>query len=202
MRRFNDQIAHYAACHHDRRNIATHVVGVPVIVLAVAILLSRPPFELGGLTLTPAWLLLAASMAFYLALNLAYGVVIAALLALALWAAASTTALATPAWLACGLGLFVVGWAIQFLGHWYEGRKPAFVDSLVALLIGPLFLVTENRVRARAQQHPQARGRGARRPDPPGTQPGAGRVNAAALAWLPERGCVRMAERARADECG
>jgi uncharacterized membrane protein YGL010W len=37
----------------------------------------------------------------------------------------------------------VVGWAIQFIGHYYEGRKPAFVDDVVGLLIGPLFLAVE-----------------------------------------------------------
>jgi uncharacterized membrane protein YGL010W len=46
-------------------------------------------------------------------------------------------------WLAWGVGLFVVGWVIQFVGHAFEGRKPAFVDDLVGLLIGPLFLVAE-----------------------------------------------------------
>ena len=37
----------------------------------------------------------------------------------------------------------MVGWAIQFLGHYWEGRKPAFVDDLVGLLVGPLFLTAE-----------------------------------------------------------
>jgi uncharacterized membrane protein YGL010W len=143
MRNLTDQIANYAAYHRDRRNIATHFVGVPLIVLAVAILLSRPSFELAGVTLYPTWLVVAASVAFYLVLSVPYGLVMAVLLGLAAWAAGSFAALATPAWLAWGVGLFVVGWAIQFLGHWYEGRKPAFVDDLVGLLIGPLFLVTE-----------------------------------------------------------
>ena len=38
---------------------------------------------------------------------------------------------------------FVVGWVIQFVGHYYEGRKPAFVDDLVGLLVGPMFVVAE-----------------------------------------------------------
>lgn len=143
MRTLTDQIANYAAYHRDRRNIATHFVGVPMIVVAVAILLSRPSFEIAGLALNPAWLVVAASVAFYLLLSVPYGLAMAALLGLALWAAHATAMLATGTWLALGIGLFVVGWAIQFLGHWYEGRKPAFVDDLVGLLIGPLFLVTE-----------------------------------------------------------
>ncbi|MNR63689.1 hypothetical protein D3C85_1860840 [compost metagenome] len=32
---------------------------------------------------------------------------------------------------------------IQFVGHHYEGRKPAFVDDLMGLIIGPLFVVVE-----------------------------------------------------------
>jgi uncharacterized membrane protein YGL010W len=52
-------------------------------------------------------------------------------------------AASTAVWLATGTTLFVVGWAIQFVGHWYEGRKPAFVDDLTGLLIGPMFVVAE-----------------------------------------------------------
>ncbi len=39
--------------------------------------------------------------------------------------------------------LFVVGWIIQFIGHYYEGRKPAFADDSVGLLVGPMFVVME-----------------------------------------------------------
>jgi hypothetical protein len=40
-------------------------------------------------------------------------------------------------------GLFFGGWALQFVGHYFEGRKPAFMDDLRGLLDGPLFLVAE-----------------------------------------------------------
>jgi len=46
-------------------------------------------------------------------------------------------------WLAWGIGFFVLGWLIQFIGHYYEGRKPAFVDDIVGLLVGPMFVVGE-----------------------------------------------------------
>jgi uncharacterized membrane protein YGL010W len=143
MRSFTDQIANYAAYHRDRRNIATHFVGVPMIVFAVAVLLSRPQVEIAGIDLSPAWLVAGASVAFYFVLHLGYGLVMAGLLGMAVWAAQSLASLSTTMWLASGIGLFVVGWAIQFIGHGYEGRKPAFVDDLIGLLIGPLFLVTE-----------------------------------------------------------
>jgi uncharacterized membrane protein YGL010W len=49
----------------------------------------------------------------------------------------------TGEWLAWGLGTFILGWALQFIGHFYEGRKPAFVDDLVGLLVGPMFVMAE-----------------------------------------------------------
>ena len=39
--------------------------------------------------------------------------------------------------------LFAVGWVFQFVGHYWEGRKPAFVDDIVGLLVGPMFVVGE-----------------------------------------------------------
>jgi uncharacterized membrane protein YGL010W len=39
--------------------------------------------------------------------------------------------------------LFVVGWALQFLGHKFEGMKPAFFDDVKQLLIGPVFVWAE-----------------------------------------------------------
>ena len=42
-----------------------------------------------------------------------------------------------------GLGIFAVGWVIQFVGHYYEGRKPAFLDDILGLVIGPLFVLAE-----------------------------------------------------------
>ncbi|MDI9730509.1 DUF962 domain-containing protein, partial [Stutzerimonas stutzeri] len=32
---------------------------------------------------------------------------------------------------------------MQFVGHYFEGRKPAFVDDLSGLIIGPLFVAAE-----------------------------------------------------------
>jgi len=134
----------YAEYHRDRRNIATHLVGVPLIVFAIGVLLSRPGVELGGLVLTPAWVVFALGAAWYLTrgqflLGLAVSAVTGALFLAAQPLAGGSTA----AWLGWGLGLFVVGWIIQFVGHYYEGRKPAFADDLVGLLVGPMFVVLE-----------------------------------------------------------
>lgn len=64
-------------------------------------------------------------------------------LTLSLWLAKQCTLLPTAQWLAWGLGGLVLGWVIQFIGHYYEGRKPAFVDDVMGLAIGPLFVTAE-----------------------------------------------------------
>tara|TARA_Y100001951_G_scaffold96007_1_gene94170 strand:- start:16796 stop:17377 length:582 start_codon:yes stop_codon:yes gene_type:complete len=143
MKTLVDHLAQYAAYHRDRRNIASHFIGIPMIVLAVAVLLSRPGFELFGLWLAPATLVALAAALFYLRLDTRFGLVMSLLLALCLWAAAGLAVAGTALWLSAGLGLFVVGWVIQFVGHYYEGRKPAFVDDVMGLMVGPLFVVAE-----------------------------------------------------------
>ncbi|WDD95058.1 DUF962 domain-containing protein [Burkholderia sp. FERM BP-3421] len=144
MKTLVDHLAQYAAYHRDARNIVTHLAGIPMIVVAVSVLLSRPLFGFAGpLALTPALLLMAAFACFYLRLDLRFGLAMSVLLALALWAGQALAAQPTGVWLGAGAGLFVVGWIIQFVGHYYEGRKPAFVDDLVGLMVGPLFVVAE-----------------------------------------------------------
>jgi Predicted membrane protein len=40
-------------------------------------------------------------------------------------------------------GDLCVGWIIQFIGHYYEKKKPAFMDDVIGLAIGPLFVLAE-----------------------------------------------------------
>ena len=140
-----DLMAQYAAYHRDRRNIATHFVGIPLIVFAISVLLSRAEFSLGSTPMNAAIVLWAVSALWYLtrgnvALGAATALVNGVLTALAMTAAQGAT---TTGWLLIGVGTFVIGWIFQFVGHYYEGRKPAFVDDLVGLLVGPMFVVGE-----------------------------------------------------------
>lgn len=137
-------LSKYAAYHKDRRNVATHMIGIPMIVLAIVILLSRPVFAgLVGIPVTPALIAAIAVVAFYFSLEIWLGLLMGALFGLSLWAGAATAGLSTFDWLGLGAGLFFIGWVIQFVGHAYEGRKPAFFDEVVSLLIGPAFVVVE-----------------------------------------------------------
>lgn len=137
-------LVQYARYHRDRRNIVTHFVGVPIIVFAIGVLLSRPTFAVAALALTPAWILWGAAAAWYLSRgHVTLGVATAAAIALLVALSQPIGSGSTAAWLGWGMGLFVAGWAIQFLGHYYEGRKPAFVDDFAGLLVAPMFITAE-----------------------------------------------------------
>jgi uncharacterized membrane protein YGL010W len=139
-----DLMIKYAAYHRDRRNIATHFVGIPLIVFAVGALLARPEIETGRLALTPAALAWTLSTLWYMTRgNLVLGTATSLVNLVLILAALPLGHLATGAWLAWSVAAFLIGWAIQFVGHYYEGRKPAFVDDLRGLLVGPMFVVGE-----------------------------------------------------------
>jgi uncharacterized membrane protein YGL010W len=138
-----DQLSQYASYHRDRRNIATHLVGIPMIVLGIEALLARPSLDAHGWALSLALGGTLTTAVFYFALDRRYGVAMAGFLGASLWVGTSIAALPTATWLLAFGGLLVVGWIIQFVGHAFEGKKPAFVDDVVGLLIGPLFIVAE-----------------------------------------------------------
>lgn len=146
MKKLDQHLIKYALYHRDERNILTHFVGVPLIVFAVMGLLYFPLMSVNSLLITPALLIAILAMLFYLALDIKLGLLMSGLYLLGLWGVDSifeSMSTQTASFYGLFAGLFVVGWIIQFIGHYYEGKKPAFVDDLIGLLVGPLFVVVE-----------------------------------------------------------
>jgi uncharacterized membrane protein YGL010W len=144
MKPIEQNLTQYAAYHRDRRNIATHFVGVPMIVFAIVLALATASITVGSFVVTAAALLCLAASAYYLRQDLVLGVTLALVLFLMCAASSEIVArLSIPAVLGLALAIFVAGWALQFLGHRFEGMKPAFYDDLMQLLIGPLFVCAE-----------------------------------------------------------
>ena len=144
MRNATELMVQYAAYHRDRRNIVTHFVGIPLIVFGLGVLLARPSFAAGDWTLTPAWIAWALGMVWYVtrgnfSLGAATSLVTFVLFAMAQQVAGGSV----TSWLTWALGASIAGWIVQFIGHYYEGRKPAFVDDLVGLMAGPMFVTAE-----------------------------------------------------------
>jgi len=147
MRDTTTLLVQYARYHRDPRNIATHLVGIPLIVLGIGVLLSHPAIPLNpgsAWVLSPGWALWAAAALWYLTrgsllVTLSVITVNGLLMALAHWLSFQ----AGQNWLVCGVALFAAGWILQFIGHYFEGRKPAFMDDLIGLLVGPMFVCAE-----------------------------------------------------------
>ncbi|PTU67376.1 MULTISPECIES: DUF962 domain-containing protein [Chromobacterium] len=123
----------YDLSHRHPVNIRIHKICVPAIVFALLGLLSSVPSPLNL-----AWLAAAAGLAFYWRLGRAPALAMAAMCLpmLLLLEAASRAGLPLAL---LSLGLFVVAWIGQFVGHAIEGKKPSFLRDLQFLLIGPLW---------------------------------------------------------------
>ena len=130
--------ADYAAFHGTAGNKACHYVGIPLIVLSILALLARVPlFPVGGFTVTAAEVFLVLVTVYYLTLDTVLAVIMLA-------ASAALLALGRPLPVAASVGLFVLGWIFQFVGHYvYEKRSPAFYKNLAHLLVGPLWIVAK-----------------------------------------------------------
>ncbi len=144
MTSLEQNLTQYAAYHRDRRNIATHFVGVPMIVFSIVLALAVVSFPIGPVAVTLALVVSVAATLYYLRLDVVLGVTLGAILFLMCAGASEMThRMSTAAALGWALGLFVAGWALQFWGHKFEGMKPAFYDDVRQLLIGPIFVLAE-----------------------------------------------------------
>jgi len=144
MRAATDLLSGYAEFHRDQRNIASHLVGVPMMVFALGVLFARPAFGLAHLALSPAWIAFGLVTAWYLTRgSLVLGVTASAGTAALLLAAHQVAYSGIASTLGWGIGLFVLGWLIQSIGHWYEGKSPTFNGDVTGLLIGPMFIAAE-----------------------------------------------------------
>ncbi|ENW04049.1 DUF962 domain-containing protein [Acinetobacter beijerinckii] len=136
-------LSQYAAYHLDRNNILTHFIGIPLIVFSILCLSARAGVEISGVSVTLASILILLSTIYYISLDKLFGVLMLIIFVAAYPLAIKIAALPMWSWLGMSIGIFVVGWVFQFIGHYFEKKKPAFVDDLVGLAIGPLFVLAE-----------------------------------------------------------
>ncbi|KGM34283.1 Mpo1 family 2-hydroxy fatty acid dioxygenase [Inquilinus limosus] len=142
---FDRQMAMYTSFHRDGRNRLTHFFGIPAIILAVLVALATVPLgSIGGWPATLADLVALLVWLLWIALDLGLGLAMAVVVIPGLIVAHAVVADGSGwvTWVVAG-ALFVGGWALQLVGHAYEGKRPAFLSNLFQLLIGPMFLMAE-----------------------------------------------------------
>ena len=136
-------LSQYAAYHLDQKNIVTHFVGIPLIVFSILCLTARAGIEISGVSVTLASILIVLSTIYYISLDKFFGILMLIIFIAAYPLAVKIAVLPMWSWLGASIGIFVVGWVFQFVGHYFEKKKPAFVDDLIGLAIGPLFVLAE-----------------------------------------------------------
>lgn len=143
MSKLEKLLSQYAAYHLDHKNIMTHFVGIPLIVFAIMCLTARAGIVVNGVEVTLLLVLITVSSIYYLSLDRIFGLIMLIFFAVSYPLAFSLAQLDLMTWLIASVGIFVVGWVFQFIGHFYEKKKPAFMDDVVGLAVGPLFVLAE-----------------------------------------------------------
>ena len=144
MKSIEENLTQYAAYHRDRRNIATHFAGIPMIVFAIVLALATVTIPAGSIAVSLSAVTSVAACIYYFRLDTGFGLAMAVVLFVLCAAASEITARATTGEaLAGAAAIFAAGWALLFWGHKFEGMKPAFFDDAMQLIIGPLFVLAE-----------------------------------------------------------
>jgi uncharacterized membrane protein YGL010W len=138
-------LGNYSEDHRDPTNIAIHWICVPLILWTViALLWTVPVPESVGRAGLWAGVAMFSAMMFYLRLSrtLAFGM-LAAFVVLGLISEALYRALGPMQLMWLAIGVFVVAWVAQFVGHQIEGKRPSFLTDVAYLLIGPAWIVAK-----------------------------------------------------------
>ena len=144
MKTISQQLSFYAAYHRNPWNVATHFVGIPAIIIALLIPLGWLRVADMPVPLTGALIFTVVVWAYYMLLDVQLALCMLLFIAPAVYMADMLSRLSWSYGLLFFFGLFVGGWIFQFIGHLvFEKNRPAFVDNLIQLLIGPLFLGAE-----------------------------------------------------------
>lgn len=139
MRPLAAWLEEYAQGHQNPINIVIHKICVPIIFFTVVGFINLIPYSLGPIKVSE--MIIFFAMVRYLAFGKR---------AFAIMFLYTTFCMAiihnwkikagTDSTLISLLGLFVVAWIGQFVGHKIEGKKPSFFKDLQFLLIGPLWI--------------------------------------------------------------
>jgi uncharacterized membrane protein YGL010W len=132
-------LADYSAHHKTFGNKVTHYIGIPMIMMTLLGMLGQLVIGDGFtgsevLRADGGMVLWVFAMAWYLSLDWRLAVPFG-FVALGFYFAGRHLSLEVQ------VGGFVLGWILQFIGHGvYEKQRPAFLDNLRHLLIGPMWI--------------------------------------------------------------
>lgn len=145
MTAITELLATYKSVHFDQKNLISHFIGVPMILWSIALLLSAIEFEIE----------IAGSIHVFSLMSVCAILLFCYYLCLHSILCCFSILLLTPIYYLATrythseyfyymiFVSFIMGWLLQFVGHYFEKAKPAFIDDMRQLFVGPLFLVAE-----------------------------------------------------------
>lgn len=138
MRQIEKLLNRYGESHQNKINITIHAIAVPSIYLVtIGLIWSIPiPELLVQYNVTWAHVLIVPTLYYYFKLSGPIGAAMTLLSILSFAAIALLEHLNIVVWQFC-LGLFVLMWVLQFVGHKVEGKSPSFFEDVSFLLVGP-----------------------------------------------------------------
>lgn len=145
MKSIIEQLSTYKSVHLNIHNIKTHFVGVPLIIWSIAVLMTNLQFQINAFDInepiTLTVLFSIAVLCYYILLSIPLAIMALIFFGPLIYSANLMANIEGN--ILISIVVFIIGWIIQFIGHAFEKAKPAFIDDLNQLLIGPLFLLAE-----------------------------------------------------------
>ncbi len=150
LTKWEKMMADYGYFHQDKTNLITHFIGVPIIVASFFVPFTWIKFfdiTIGGFetSFNLAYILGMASLVFYFSLDRKLASVAVPFTFFLLLVATYVGTLGyKTAGIMAAIGFFG-GFALQFIGHAIEGKKPALIayNPIIAMITSPLFVVAE-----------------------------------------------------------
>ena len=149
MKNIQQWLDAYGESHQNKLNKMIHWVCVPLIMLSLLGILSLVKFSipLGSSVycLNIAHILVFLSIIFYIRLSFSImvGMILISIINLYIIYQIEILISSRGEIFNIYLGIFILSWIGQFIGHKIEGKKPSFFEDLQFLLIGPLWLLAQ-----------------------------------------------------------
>jgi len=148
MKNIHDWLDAYGESHQNQTNKKIHWICVPLIMLSLLGLLSLikiPLFRNGEsfVDLNLSHILIVVTLMFYLRLSISisFGMLFVSVGSLYV-INMNDFVYNNKELLIIYIGIFILSWIGQFIGHKIEGKKPSFFEDIQFLLIGPAWLLS------------------------------------------------------------
>lgn len=139
---FRREIAAYADAHRNRVNGWMHIIGNPILFVAVVLPLCLVPVTIFGVQTSAAPLLVIPALIVWMAFDLGLGLAIVVTSIPLLWIAAAIAGHVSVAsvWV-IAVTMFVLGWGLQIVGHKvFEHNWPSLLQDPLHMLMSPMYV--------------------------------------------------------------